>query len=101
MMIETILNFMDSDSNVKACVDLFQKQGCHSIYGIGGSVKPAVLAKVWHTWKKPLIVVTPSREQQSLWRYRITGLAVDFFRNLIDRTGYCSQPLQYFFDPFR
>ena len=59
---------MDSDSNVKACVDLFQKQGCHSIYGIGGSVKPAVLAKVWHTWKKPLIVVTPSREQQSLWR---------------------------------
>ena len=37
--------WMNQDENIRSAVAAFSQPGCHSIYGLSGSVKSALVAK--------------------------------------------------------
>lgn len=60
--------WMNQDENIRSAGDAFLKPGCHSIYGLSGSVKSALVAKVLHEGPRQVVLVVPSREQAAAWQ---------------------------------
>lgn len=69
--------WMNQDENIRSAGEAFLKPGCHSIYGLSGSVKSALVAKVLHEGPRQVVLVVPSREQAAAWQADLAFLAPD------------------------
>ena len=72
-----LFQWMNEDENIRAAVAAFSKPGCHSIYGISGSVKSALTAKALTEKGGQAVLVVPSREQAQSWAADLAFLAPD------------------------
>ena len=69
--------WMNQDENIREAVTAFSQPGCHSIYGLSGSVKSALVAKALTERPGQAVLVVPSREQAASWRADLAFLAPD------------------------
>ncbi|MCH4166724.1 MAG: transcription-repair coupling factor [Megasphaera sp.] len=59
---------MNTDQNIPEAAAWFKKAGCHSIYGLGGSVKTMVTAKALSESHTQAVIIVPTKEQQVTWQ---------------------------------
>lgn len=64
---KTFFEWMARDTNIQACLEVLGKPGCHCIYGIGGSVKAALLGAFLEKQARPVLIVVPGKDQQTAW----------------------------------
>lgn len=69
--------WMNQDENIREAVTAFSQPGCHSIYGLSGSVKSALVAKALTERPGQAVLVVPSREQAASWRADLAFLDPD------------------------
>lgn len=69
--------WMNQDENIREAVTAFSQPGCHSIYGLSGSVKSALVAKALTERPGQAVLVVPSREQAASWRADLAFLVPD------------------------
>jgi transcription-repair coupling factor (superfamily II helicase) len=69
--------WMLKDTNISACCDLFSRPGCHNVYGVGSSVKVALVALNASRLQKPAIIIVPTKEQQTAWMADLQFFAPD------------------------
>ena len=62
-----LFQWVNHDENIKNAVQQFEQPGCHSIYGLGGSVKSLLVGKAWCETQKQAIVIVPSKENVADW----------------------------------
>ncbi len=62
-----LFQWVNHDENIKNAVQQFKQPGCHSIYGLGGSVKSLLVGKAWCETQKQAIVIVPSKENVADW----------------------------------
>lgn len=73
----TFFQRMNEDANIHSCADLFIQPGCHSIYGVGGSVKTSFAARAVMAMGKPALIIVPSKEQETAWQTDLQFFAAD------------------------
>ena len=73
----TFFQRMNEDANIHSCADLFIQPGCHSIYGVGGSVKTSFAARAVMAVGKPALIIVPSKEQETAWQTDLQFFAAD------------------------
>lgn len=64
----TFFQRMNDDANIQSSADLFIQPGCHSIYGVGGSVKTSFASRAIMAAGKPALIIVPSKEQETAWQ---------------------------------
>ena len=69
--------WMNQDENIRSAVAAFSQSGCHSIYGLSGSVKSALVAKALTEKPGQAVLVVPSREQAAAWMADLAFLVPD------------------------
>ena len=69
--------WMNQDENIRSAVAAFSQPGCHSIYGLSGSVKSALVAKALTEKPGQAVLVVPSREQAAAWMADLAFLVPD------------------------
>ena len=69
--------WMNQDENICSAVAAFSQPGCHSIYGLSGSVKSALVAKALTEKPGQAVLVVPSREQAVAWMADLAFLVPD------------------------
>ena len=69
--------WMNQDENIRSAGEAVLKPGCHSIYGLSGSGKSALVAKVLHEGPRQVVLVVPSRAQAAAWQADLAFLAPD------------------------
>lgn len=72
-----LFQWMNHDKNITAAVEKCAVPGCHSLYGLGGSVKSAFVAKALGETTKQAILIVPDKEQAATWTTDLQSLAPD------------------------
>ena len=62
-----VFQWINHDENISSAVQQFAQPGCHSIYGLGGSVKSMLVGKALCDINTQAIVVVPSKENVAAW----------------------------------
>ena len=62
-----VFQWINYDENIRAAVQKFGQPGCHSIYGLGGSVKSLLVGKALCQLKKQALIIVPSKENAATW----------------------------------
>jgi transcription-repair coupling factor (superfamily II helicase) len=79
---------MNGDANLTACAHVFQEPGCHSVYGVGSSVKGALVGRALSELRNAALIIVPSREQLTAWQTDLSFFLPDtrlFDFPLVDR----------------
>lgn len=87
-MTQTIFKWMNGDANLTACAHVFQEPGCHSVYGVGSSVKGALVGRALSELRNAALIIVPSREQLTAWQTDLSFFLPDtrlFDFPLVDR----------------
>lgn len=72
---DQLFQWMSEDENIQAAAASFSQPGCHSIYGLGDSVKSALVAKALTEKPQQAVLVVPSAEAASAWLADLAFLA--------------------------
>ena len=62
-----VFQWINRDENISKAVQQFAQPGCHSIYGLGGSVKSMLIGKALCEINKQALVIVPSKENAAAW----------------------------------
>lgn len=65
---KTIFKQLKQDKNVAACADLFHKPGIHTVYGVAGSQKSALVGLALEEAAVPLLIITNNGEHLQQWQ---------------------------------
>lgn len=84
-----LFQWMNHDENIRTAVAQFMTTGCHSVYGLGGSVKSAFVGKALGEAQKHAVLIVPDKEQAANWQSDLQCLipeltVLDF--PLVDKT---------------
>ncbi|MCH4178715.1 MAG: transcription-repair coupling factor [Megasphaera sp.] len=63
-----LFQWLDTDPNISEAAAWFYKPGCHSIYGLGSSVKTMFTAKGLQKLHMQAVIIVPGKEQQAMWQ---------------------------------
>ncbi|KMO87885.1 transcription-repair coupling factor [Megasphaera cerevisiae DSM 20462] len=72
-----LFQWMNRDENIRNAIKLFEQPGCHSIYGLGGSVKSAFAAKALTETGKQAVIIVQSKEQLTAWQSDLQFIVPD------------------------
>lgn len=65
---DQLFQWMNEDENIREVTASFTKPGCHSVYGLGDSVKSALVAKALSETPQQAVIVVPSQEAAAAWQ---------------------------------
>ena len=63
-----VFQWMDQDDMIPKAAAKFSQPGCHSIFGLGGSVKSAFTGLALCELQKPAVIIVPSKDQFLAWQ---------------------------------
>lgn len=72
-----LFNWLDRDDNIRKGTKRFAEKGCHSIYGVSGSVKSLLLSKAMQEQPGQYILIVPSKEEQGRWQTDLSTMLPD------------------------
>lgn len=78
MAMDTFFSRMDKDANICTSVALFSKSGCHSVYGLGGSVKTSFTARGIEKRHASALIIVPNKEALQDWKMDLSFFAPSY-----------------------
>ena len=78
MAMDTFFSRMDTDANICTSVALFSKSGCHSVYGLGGSVKTSFTARGIEKRHASALIIVPNKEALQDWKMDLSFFAPSY-----------------------
>lgn len=63
-----LFQWVDQDKNIREAAEWFKTKGCHSIYGLGGSVKTFLTGRALNELHTQAVIIVPTKEQQTMWQ---------------------------------
>lgn len=72
---DTFFSRMDNDANIRTSKALFSQMGCHSVYGLGGSVKTAFVACNVVERHVSTLIIVPNKEALQNWKMDLAFFA--------------------------
>lgn len=84
-----LFQWMNKDINITAAARKCMEPGCHSIYGVGGSVKSAFVGNLVAGQVRQAVLVVPDKEAAANWQADLQCLVPDvsiFEFPLVDKT---------------